>query len=784
MIQHPSFRIEPWSLHETSLSLDVLAQTESLFALSNGHIGLRGNLDEGEPHGLPGSYLNGCYELRPLPAAETQYGAPESSQTLVNVTNGKLIRLLVDDEPFDVRYGRLRKHDRVLDFRSGTLTRTAEWCSPAHRTVRVTSTRLVSFTHRAIVAIVYDIEPLDGPADVVVQSELVANEALPTIVGDPRTAVAIESVLQSEEHASNGTEGLLIHRTRRSGLRIAAAMNHIITGSSQLSIVCQSAPDSARVVATDVLQLGERLRIIKFVAYGWSQERTQPAMRDQVAAALEAAHKTGWDGLLAEQRGYLDAFWSTGDIELDGDPELQQAVRFSLFQVLSAGARGEGRGIPAKGLTGSGYDGHTFWDSDVFIVPVLTYIVPDAAADALRWRHSILDAAKARAHDLGLSGAAYPWRTIHGEECSGYWPASTAAFHVSADVAASVIHYVNATGDDTFEHELGIEVLVETARLWRSLGHYDVDGSFRIDGVTGPDEYSAIVDNNVYTNVMAQKNLLGAANACQRHQNRARELGVTPEEMAAWRAAADHVLIPYNEKLGVHEQSEGFTRHEAWNFAATKPDQYPLLLHFPYFDLYRKQVVKQPDLVLAMQVCSMVFEREQRARNFDYYERITVRDSSLAASGQAVAAADAGHLRLALDYTAESALMDLHDLEHNVRDGLHLASLAGTWLAFVAGFAGMRDHGDIVEFAPRLPDGLTRMTLSILRRGCCLRVDVSTHEVHYSLTRGTGPLRMSHHGQAFEVSGPEPVVRPIPPAPERPAPVQPTGREPAHRSPG
>ena len=784
MIQHPSFRIEPWSLHETSLSLDVLAQTESLFALSNGHIGLRGNLDEGEPHGLPGSYLNGCYELRPLAAAETQYGAPESSQTLVNVTNGKLIRLLVDDEPFDVRYGRLRRHDRVLDFRNGTLTRTAEWCSPAHRTVRVTSTRFVSFTHRAIVGISYEIEPLDGPADVVVQSELVANEALPMRVGDPRTATAIESALESEEHASNGKEGLLIHRTRRSGLRIAAAMNHMITGSSQLSIVCQSAPDSARVVATDVLQAGERLRIIKLVAYGWSQERTQPAMRDQVAAALEAAHKTGWDGLLAEQRQYLDTFWSTGDIELDGDPELQQAVRYSLFQVLSAGARGEGRGIPAKGLTGTGYDGHTFWDSDGFIGPVLTYTVPDAAADALRWRHSILDTAKTRAHDLGLSGAAYPWRTIHGEECSGYWPASTAAFHVSADVAASVIQYVNATGDDAFEHEVGIEVLVETARLWRSLGHYDVDGTFRIDGVTGPDEYSAIVDNNVYTNVMAQKNLFGAAAACQRHQNRARELGVTPEEMAAWRAAAEHVLIPYDEKLGVHQQSEGFTRHEPWNFAATKPDQYPLLLHFPYFDLYRKQVVKQPDLVLAMQVCSTVFDREQRARNFDYYERITVRDSSLAASGQAVAAADAGHLRLALDYTAESALMDLHDLEHNVRDGLHLASLAGTWLAFVAGFAGMRDHGDIVEFAPRLPDGLTRMTLSILRRGCCLRVDVSTHEVRYSLTRGTGPLRISHHGQAFEVTGPEPVARSIPPAPERPTPVQPAGREPVHRSPG
>ena len=784
MIQHPSFRIEPWSLHETALSLDVLAQTESLFALANGHIGLRGNLDEGEPHGLPGSYLNGFYELRPLPFAETQYGAPESSQTLINVTNGKLIRLLVDDEPFDVRYGRLRKHDRVLDFRAGMLTRTAEWSSPAHRTVRVTSARFVSFTHRSIVGISYEVEPLDGPADVVVQSELVANEALPAAGGDPRIAAAIESPLVSEEHAANGTEGLLIHRTRRSGLRMAAAMHHVITGTPRLSLVCQSTPDSARVVATDVLQPGERLRLIKLVAYGWSHERTQPAMRDQVAAAIQAAHMTGWDALVAEQRAYLDAFWSTGDVELEGDPELQQAVRFSLFHVLSAGARGEGKAIPAKGLTGTGYDGHSFWDSDLYIVPVLAHTVPDAAADALRWRHSTLATAKARAHDLGLAGAAFPWRTIHGEECSGYWPASTAAFHVSADVAASVIQYVNATGDDAFEREAGIDILVETARLWRSLGHYDLDGNFRIDGVTGPDEYSAIVDNNVYTNLMARKNLLGAAGACQRHQDRARELGVTPEEMAAWRAAAAHVVIPYDETLGVHQQSEGFTRHEPWNFAATTPDQYPLLLHFPYFDLYRKQVVKQPDLVLAMQVCSEMFSAEQRARNFEYYERITVRDSSLSASTQAVAAADAGHLRLALDYTAEAALMDLHDLEHNVRDGLHVASLAGTWIAFVAGFGGMREDGETLAFAPRLPDGLTRMTLSILWRGRCLRVDVSTREARYSLARGTGPLRVMHHGEALTVTGPEAVIRPIPPAPERPPPTQPPGREPKRRSPG
>ena len=785
MIKHPSFRVEPWSLHETALSLDVLAQTESLFALSNGHIGLRGNLDEGEPHGLPGTYLNGFYELRPLPSAESQYGAPESSQTLVDVTNGKLIRLLVDDEPLDLRYGQLRRHDRVLDFRAGTLTRTAEWCSPAHRTVRVTSVRFVSFTHRSIVGISYEVEPLDGRVEVVVQSELVANEQLPSPGGDPRVAAAIESPLVSEEYQSRDNVALLVHRTRRSGLRVAAAMDHLVSGTPALHLSSEAMADSARVVATDVLVPGQRLRIIKLVAYGWSHERTQPAMRDQVAAALEAARTTGWDALLAEQRAYLDDFWATGDVELEGDPELQQAVRFALFQVLSAGARAEGRAIPAKGLTGTGYDGHSFWDTELYILPVLTYTAPDAAADALRWRHSTLATARARARDLDLGGAAFPWRTIHGEECSGYWPAGTAAFHVNADIAAAVIRYVNATGDERFEREVGTEILVETARLWRSLGHYDLEGSFRIDGVTGPDEYSALSDNNVYTNLMAQQNLRGAAGACQRHQDQARALGVTAEEMASWRAAAERVVIPYDDKLGVHQQSEGFTQHEPWNFAATRPDQYPLLLHFAYFDLYRKQVIKQPDLVLAMQQCGYAFTPDERARNFDYYERITVRDSSLSACTEAVAAVDAGYLRLALDYAAEAALMDLEDVERNARDGLHVASLGGTWIAFVTGFGGMRDHGEILEFAPRLPDGLTRLAFAIRYRGLCLHVNATTHEATYSLGDGAaGPLRIAHHGEVLTLTGADPVVRPIPPAPAREPPMQPLGREPQRRSPG
>jgi alpha,alpha-trehalose phosphorylase len=784
MIEHPSFLVEPWALHETSMNLDLLAQSESLFALSNGHIGVRGNLDEGEPYGLPGSYLNGVYELHALPHAEMSYGSPESAQSLINVTNGKLFRLLVDDEPFDVRYGNLRTHDRVLDLRAGTLRRTAEWSSPARRTVRVTSTRFVSFTHRAIVGIAYEIEPLDGRANVVVQSELVANEQLPTWAHDPRVAAAIESPLTGEEHVCRDASAVLVHRTKRSRLRVAAAMNHLVSGSSRLRVKSEASVDSARCVVTDVIEPGQRLRLVKFVAYGWSLQRSLPAMRDQVVAALAAAEEAGWDGLLAEQRNYLSEFWARADVEIEGDSELQQAVRFALFEVLSAGARAECRAIPAKGLTGTGYDGHSFWDTERYVLPLLTYAAPAAAADALRWRYSVLEAAERRAEDLGLAGAAFPWRTIHGEECSGYWPAGTAAFHINADIADAVIRYVNATGDASFEHDVGVSLLVQTARLWRSLGHYDLDSHYRIDGVTGPDEYSAIADNNVYTNLVARRNLTGAAGACERHPDKARELAVTSEEMANWRAAAERMRIPYDERLGVHPQAERFTDHEVWNFAATRSDQYPLLLHFPYFDIYRKQVVKQPDLVFAMVLCPEAFTAEQKARNFDYYERITVRDSSLSACVQAILAAEVGQIRLAFDYAGEAALMDLLDLENNVRDGLHIASLAGTWAAFVFGFGGMRDHGDVLAFAPRLPDSLVRLSFSITCRGQGLHVTVTAGTATYALTHHAGTLPIAHYGESLTLTGAEPVERPIPPAPSHQPPQQPPGRAPRRRSPG
>src|ERR1700722_7343554 len=431
VIEHPAYPVEPWAVRETELHLDNLAQSESVFALSNGHLGLRGNLDEGEPNGLPGTYLAGLYETRPLPYAEAGYGYPEDGQSVVNVTNGKIIRLLVEDEPFDVRSGTLESHERVLDLRAALLKRSAVWTSPTGRQVKVSSTRLVSFSQRAVAVIEYVVEPVEGEFPVVVQSELVANETTPVASKDPRAAAALAAPLESGMFEADGVGAVSVHQTKASGLRVASAIDHGIDGPDDTTTGTHVFPDVARIEVVAKVAPGKPLRIRKVIAYGWSAERSGPALRDQVSAALAAATHTGWDGLLAEQATFMDSYWDRADVEIEGEPELQQATRFAMWHTLQAGARGEQRAIAAKGLTGPGYDGHTFWDTEMFWLPGLTYTAPRAGADARRWRQQTLELARQRARDLGLRGAAFPWRTIAGQGRTIFLPSGAAAHHIN-----------------------------------------------------------------------------------------------------------------------------------------------------------------------------------------------------------------------------------------------------------------------------------------------------------------------------------------------------------------
>ncbi len=774
--------VEPWCVREPELDLDQLARSESVFALSNGHLGLRGNLDEGEPRGVSGTYVNGFHESFTLEYGESGYGFAEDGQTLVNVQDGKVIHLMLEDEPVDVLRGDVLAHERVLDFRTGVLSRELHYRSVYGREVKIRTRRLVSFTQRSVAAIEYEIEAIDQPMRIALQSNLVANASAQEGEKDPRKGKDLGDVLDPRLARGFELRAVLAHTTKDSKLTCAAGMEHVVLSEEpeELHTAVYVEDDLGRVTLSCQLQPGKPFRFVKLMAYHWSSRQSPDFLRDQVTASLANAGAEGWEGLLRDQRTFLDAYWEKADIVFEGDPAVQQALRFSLFHLLQAGARIEGRALAAKGLTGPGYDGHAFWDTETFVLPWMTYVMPEVVRHALTWRHSILPQARERARLLGLGGASLPWRTIAGEECSGYWPAGSAALHINGDVADAVRRYVDATGDDDFAAGQGGELLVETARLWMSAGTDDYDGNFRIDGVTGPDEYSALVDNNVFTNLGAQAGLRAAAETAGRFGELAERMEVSEEEIGRWNAAADAMYVPYDERLGVHPQDQGFLLHDPWDFGACDDDDYPLLLNFPYFQLYRRQVCKQADLVLALHLHGDQFSPEEKRRNFDYYEGITVRDSSLSACTQSIVAAEVGHLSLAYDYLREAAFVDIHDLHHNTGDGLHIASLAGAVLAVTNGFGGMRDSGGRVRFSPRLPLDVPSVRFAVTIRGCRLRVEIDQERARYALETGE-ELTFAHWGEEVVLQAGTPVELATPEVEDLPRPAQPPGREPARR---
>lgn len=770
--------IDEWQIREPALELGDLGHAESVFALANGYLGLRGTLDEGEPVVAAGTYIASFFERFPLPHAEPGYGYPDLGQAMVNVTDGNTIRLIVDDSPLDVRTGTLHSHTRVLDLQAGTLTRELGWSTPRGHRVEVKSTRLASFAYRSVSAVRYEVTAANRAVRVIIQSELIANEPTGrTDTRDPRVSHVLASPLHAVAQERGNTGAILVHRTKQSDLTLAANMAHEVATEAEFETFVETRPDWARTTVVADLHPGQSVRITKYVAHATSETRSVPLLRSQVSAAISTARHVKWDGLISAQRSYLDDFWANAELEVLGSRKLTGMLRYALFQVLQAAARNEVAPIGAKALTGSGYSGHTFWDTEGFLAPVLAAVLPQSCADVLRWRGSIIDRARDRAAELGLRGAAFPWRTLDGTEASAYWPASTAAMHINADIVRAFELYRWVTGDHSLETEDGaLPVIVETARAWISLGHEDRHGRIHFDGLTGPDEYTAVVNDNVFTNMMAGWNLHAAADRSEANLELAAELGVDDAEREEWRRAADNIHIPYDDDLGVHPACAGFTRFDEWEWDRFI-GKHPIQAYAPYFEIYRHQVIKQADLVQAIWWCPERFSPDEVARNLDYYELRTSRDSSLSATPQAIVCAQAGHLDLALAYMYEAAAVDLEDVQGNADHGLHMASLAGAWLALVAGFGGYRESPDHLELWPQLPGQLEGYRFRLLRRGVRVEVLVTADGVTLS---AAGDVDVQLYGDKFELAAGDQITRPLQRTePLLPEPSQPPGRAPA-----
>ncbi|MCR2811360.1 MULTISPECIES: glycosyl hydrolase family 65 protein [unclassified Microbacterium] len=785
MIDRDRFPVDPWNLVETSFSMEDVGVTETIFAVGNGYLGLRGNQIEGRFAQEHGTFINGFHETFPIRHAEQAFGFAEVGQTIINAPDAKVMRVYVDDEPLSLDTADVREYRRVLDMRAGVLHRRIRWTTPSGKDVLVEDDRLVSFEEKHLAILRLEVTVLNADAPVTVSCQVINRQDGENVYGgtttaskksgfDPRKAERIhQRVLQPQEYWQDKGRSALSYQVTESEMTMAVVADHVVETENEYTHRTLVEPDIAKDVFRVQARAGVPIRITKLVSYHTSRGVPARELVDRCRRTLDRIEVEGVELQYERQRLWLEGFWSRSDVRIGGHDDLQQATRWCLFQLAQAAARADGLGIPAKGVTGSGYSGHYFWDTEIYVLPFLAYTTPLWARNAIRMRYLMLPAARRRAHQLNEHGVLFPWRTINGEEASAYYAAGTAQYHINADVSFALAKYVRATGDIEYLHREGVDIVVETARLWATLGFWrtsDTDGeeSFHIHGVTGPDEYTTVVNDNLFTNVMARFNLRFAARTVREmaeddpeaYRAMTDRLGLDPSEPEGWERAAEAMHIPFSPALGIHPQDAVFLEREVWDLEHTPADQRPLLLHFHPLVIYRYQVLKQADVVLALFLQGNHFSDEDKLADFEYYDPLTTGDSTLSAVVQAILAAEVGYQDLALEYFRESIFVDLGDLHHNAADGVHVASAGGVWTALVSGFGGMRDHFGELTFDPRLPADWPELSFKLQWHGTALDVTITRDQ--FRIRAGEGdPLVFSVRGKPFAIGAGEEVVVPL-----------------------
>ncbi len=769
---------DEWKIIEKEFYPQLLGQMETIFALSNGYLGMRGTFEEGTPFVNHGTLINGFYESWPIIYGEKAYGFAKTGQTIVNLHDLKIIRLFVDDEPFFLPTADLKHFQRTLNMKEGTLTRDVLWEMPSGKMVSIKSTRLVSLEHRHLAAIHYEVSIVNSHAALVILSEITPHRTIRGTDGDPRdTRIFREKVLDPQVKTAKELQIILGFRTKNSKMGLGCGVDHFVETANTMSWKNEASDEANRVVFTVEAKENTPVRITKWMSFHTSKDTPPQDLCRRVERTLLRAKEQGFDKILASQKRFMDDYWRVSDVEMmvterrkkggRSTEQWQQAIRWNLFQLCQASVRTEGTGIPAKGLTGAGYEGHYFWDIEIYVLPFLIYTNSRIAKNLLKFRYSMLDQARQRARDVNQKGALFPWRTINGDEASAYYAAGTAQYHINADIMFGLKKYVEVTGEIEFLHREGAEMLVETARLWCDLGFFSErrNGSFCIHGVTGPDEYNTVVNNNAYTNLMARENLWFAAETvenlqahdAENYQGLVDKTGLDFAEVKEWRRAADLMYIPYDAELKIHPQDDTFLEKKEWDIKGTPPENFPLLLHYHPLVIYRHRVIKQTDLVLALFLLGNKFSAAEKKRNFNYYDRLTTGDSSLSVGIQSIVASEINNHQKAQDYGRFAVLMDLANIGGNSGQGVHMASIGAAWMVLVYGYAGMRDYGGKISFNPRLPDRCTRFRFSLTIHHSLIEVELLCGHAIYRLVHGPG-LIFHHNQKELQVSPQSPTV--------------------------
>ncbi len=763
VIKESVYPVHPWKIIETEFDNETNFLDETIFALGNGYLGTRGTFEEGYdgPTGtsMEGTYLNGFYETVPIHYDETAYGYASHTETMLNLPNGKLILLQVEDELMSFATGTIEQYHRELDLQQGMLIRHMRWISPKGRIVNIETERIISLIDQHLMMIRYSVTPINFNGKITLVSMLDGHVHNQTSENDPRIGTSLKGqTLKLEQLEQEKDTSKLLQITTYSKLQVLSAVRHVIETECRFTRENYTHGQMLEHRYTFDVEQGQRVMMTKAVVYLRSDRKYEQDLWETADELLGTACHYGWAHYHMLQRQVLDDFWSHSDVEITGDDSMQQGIRFNMFHLFQAAGRDGRTNIGAKGITGEGYQGHYFWDSEIYIVPFFTYTHPWIARKLLKYRYHTLSKARQRAQVLFRKpGALFPWRTITGIECSSYYPAGTAQYHINADITYAIRQYVDATGDQEFLKSYGAEIVFETARIWMYVGDFIParDNMFCINTVTGPDEYAVLVNNNFFTNSMAKMHLQYAVETAemlrkeepQDYERISSKILLHDSEIERWSKAAADMYLPKYKALDIHPQDDAFLSRTVWPFDETPEGHYPLLLNYHPLEIYRHQVCKQADVILALYLLSDQFTIEEKAKDLEYYEKVTVHDSSLSKSIFSIVSAEVGLMDDALMFFNDTARLDLDNHQGNTQHGIHTASMGGTWHVLIAGFAGMRTIREEVKFSPKIPKGWQRYAFRFKFRGNSFKVAVNEDTTVISLLEGSG-LRVSHYDES------------------------------------
>ena len=692
---------------------------ETLFSIGNGFVGFRGSFFEKESK-TQGCFINNFYEEHTMEYGEKLYGFPDVTESMINIPDPRNITFLIDGEKCDFSEEYIKDFKKKLNLKKGILETSFIYIKN-EKEVKVKSTALVSFNNKNLSFIKYEVTPINFTGNIEIISFLNNESFALDEKDDPRVAnVKNKTFKIKEKILNNNIYGykFITFKTKK-----------------ELTILEEIVVDNGEFISAEIFE--DNVFKQKLLFNGKQDDTISVIKINEIYLDEEIrqyqSEEKAFEFQLKKQSEYLDSFWENSEISIDNNDELTQGIRFNLFHLLQSVNKDGVTGMAAKGLTGEGYEGHNFWDTEIFIFPFFLFTDPEIAKKLLIYRYSTIQEGKKRAKQLGCEkGVKFAWRTISGKECSGYYPAGTAQYHINADIAYAVDMYYKVTEDKEFMKDYGVEILVETARFFLEVGYFNKKNEFRIDGVTGPDEYTAIVNNNYYTNKMVKRNFESAYNYIKEFKYK----NVNKEEIKLFKKAYKNMYLPFNKKLKVIPQDDTFLDKERWDFENTKKEDYPLLLNYHPLKLYRHQVCKQADVCLADFLAGDDVSEKIKKNNYDYYIDITTHDSSLSYNTYSVMACEIGYLKEAYSLYTKNVRLDIDNSHNNSNHGIHTAAMGGSWLGLVYGFGGMRINEKGLFFNPKTTSELGAYSFIIKYRNETLKVSVNNDNVKYELIKG------------------------------------------------